>query len=145
MMPRNGTSDFVPGNSAYAVNYLKSNTYEQIQAGDAKTGRGYIYMYIQNDSNIYPINTGDYTFGESNGSTENSFSIGKMMTSYLNGKKYLSIANTGKITITKSDQNIISGTFSCKLKNKDNPNDIIEITDGRFDFNKNTINTTNFP
>ncbi|WP_187478623.1 hypothetical protein [Amniculibacterium sp. G2-70] len=58
---------------------------------------------------------------------------------------YLSIPNTGSINVTKSDLNIISGTFSCKLKNKDDPNDIIEITDGRFDFDRNTINTTNFP
>lgn len=145
MVPRNGTSDFLPGNSAYPVHYRKSNNYEQIQGGDAKTKRGYIYVYIQNDNNVYPIITGNYAFGDSNGSTESTFSNGVMMTSYLNGKKYLSIANTGSINITKSDLNIISGTFSCKLKNKDNPNDIIEITNGRFDFDKNTINTTNFP
>ncbi len=72
-----------------------------------------------------------------------------MITAYVfdntgKGKTYLSIADTGTINITRSDNDIISGTFSCKLKYKENPNDIIEIKEGRFDFNKNTINSTDF-
>lgn len=59
-------------------------------------------------------------------------------------KKYLSIENTGTINITKNNNDIVSGTFSCKLKSEENPNKIIEIKDGRFDFNKNTINSTDF-
>lgn len=101
-------------------------------------------MYIENKENISPIKTGNYIFQDSNGNSESSFAEGVMMTVYYNKIKYLSIANTGSIQITKSDDNIISGTFSCKLKNEKNSNDIIEIKDGRFDFNKHTINTTNF-
>ena len=57
---------------------------------------------------------------------------------------YGSIEGTGKITIIRYDNEVISGTFYCKLKGYNNPNDIIEITEGRFDFNKKTINTTTF-
>lgn len=57
---------------------------------------------------------------------------------------YLSIVNTGNITLTRNDSIVISGTFSCKLKNMNNPNDIIEIKNGRFDYNKKTINKTTF-
>ena len=47
--------------------------------------------------------------------------------------------------ILKSDLIIISGTFSCKAVNLNNPNDIINVTEGRFDVTKNTLITTNFP
>ena len=57
---------------------------------------------------------------------------------------YGSIEGTGKIIITRYDDEVISGTFYCKLKNRDIPDDYIEITEGRFDFNKKTINTTTF-
>jgi hypothetical protein len=57
---------------------------------------------------------------------------------------YSSIEGTVKITITRYDDEVIAGTFYCKLKNDINPSIIIEITEGRFDFNKKTINTTRF-
>lgn len=61
-------------------------------------------------------------------------------------KKYFSaILNSGSIKITKNDSNIFSGTFYGKLVNDQNPQEIIEITEGRFDFNKNTINNFKFP
>ncbi|WP_017256997.1 DUF6252 family protein [Pedobacter arcticus] len=53
---------------------------------------------------------------------------------------YETTANTiGEINITKIDKTnkIISGTFSFTAENKDNPNDIITVTDGRFDVTYN--------
>ena len=54
----------------------------------------------------------------------------------INGNRYISYENSGSITFSKIDYNegIYAGTFSLKLKNKNNPTDIIKITDGRFDF-----------
>ena len=54
----------------------------------------------------------------------------------INGNRYVSYENSGSITFSKVDYNtgIYAGTFNAKLKNKDNPTDSIEITDGRFDF-----------
>jgi hypothetical protein len=64
-------------------------------------------------------------------------------------QKYLSYENSGNFTITRitraSNGNIISGTFSCKLQNVDNPEDEIEITSGRFDINSLTIAFKDFP
>lgn len=85
-----------------------------------------------------------------NGQDE-SVPIGRVTIGYLISqgtslqKQYNAVANSGSIIITKNDANIISGTFSGKLSNISNPNDILEITDGRFDFNKNTINNYKFP
>lgn len=61
-------------------------------------------------------------------------------------KYYCSIENTGTLIITRFDlpNRIVSGTFSCSAVNRDDPNDIIEITQGRFDFHWATINGKEF-
>ena len=51
----------------------------------------------------------------------------------------------GTITITRfdstnSNNHIVSGTFELTVFNEDNPSETIEITDGRFDINLNTVN-----
>ncbi|WP_299672998.1 hypothetical protein [uncultured Polaribacter sp.] len=62
-------------------------------------------------------------------------------------KRYFSIENGGTLTIIKYDytNGIISGTFSCKAINNNDSSDVIEITEGRFDINLNTLNDTEFP
>jgi hypothetical protein len=57
-------------------------------------------------------------------------------------KRYLSIVGTGNITITRLDleNGYRAGTFSCKAVNRDDPTDIIEITDGRFDIFLRALN-----
>lgn len=53
----------------------------------------------------------------------------------VNGVKYLSYENSGYINFTIVDfaQEVCAGIFTVKLKNENNENDIIEITEGRFD------------
>ena len=60
-------------------------------------------------------------------------------------KYYCSFENSGLITITKFENGIVSGTFSCTAINRDDANDFIEITQGRFDINRATISGTEFP
>ena len=62
-------------------------------------------------------------------------------------KWYCSIENAGTLTISRYDYDngIISGTFSCTMQNKDNSNEQIEITQGRFDINGYTLDETEFP
>lgn len=149
MIPRNSIGYIPPGNSHNAVNYIKSDNWEKISASDSRTTMGGIYMYIQNTEKNYPLKVDKYNIGNSTGEFEESFAENTLITANVydkngNAKIYLSIADTGSITLTRSDNDIISGTFSCKLKYKDNPNDIIEIKEGRFDFTKNTINSTDF-
>lgn len=59
----------------------------------------------------------------------------------INNKKFLSSKNSGEITFTKANFNskIYSGVFNLTLKNQDNPNETLEIKDGRFDINLITI------
>ncbi|MEO0046656.1 MAG: hypothetical protein RL705_1847 [Bacteroidota bacterium] len=65
---------------------------------------------------------------------------------------YRSYENSGELKITKyqvigqqSQSKIVSGTFSGRLKNSSNPNDIIEVTLGRFDINKSTLYSETYP
>ena len=62
-------------------------------------------------------------------------------------KWYCSIENAGTLTISRYDYDngILSGTFSCTMQNRDNPNEQIEISQGRFDINGYTLRDTEFP
>ena len=55
--------------------------------------------------------------------------------------------NAGTLSITRYDldNRILSGTFSCTMQNRDNPNERIEITQGRFDIKWDTLDETDFP
>lgn len=53
-------------------------------------------------------------------------------------KVFGSYHNSGKITITRFDQNGCSGVFYGKLK-EENGNETIDISDGRFDINYKTL------
>ena len=149
MIPRNSIGYIPPGSSHNAVRYSYFNNWEEISGSDGRTNMGGIYIFIDNVDKKSPIKVNNYSVGNSNGAFSNSFAENTLITAYVFdntgiGKTYLSIADTGTINITRSDNDIISGTFSCKLKYKKNPNDVIEIKEGRFDFNKNTINSTDF-
>lgn len=92
----------------------------------------YMYVYIPNE---LPNET-TYFFEKSPG-----VSASLVRPNYahifcsINGSRYISYENSGYITFNKVDfdNGIYAGTFNVKLKNKDNENDIIEITEGRFD------------
>ena len=149
MVPRNTRGYIPPGSTHNAVNYTQSNNWEAIAAADGVTNMGGLYIYIKNVDNIYPLKVKNYPIENSNGAFSNSSATNTLITAGTkdnngNLKIYLSIANTGTINITRSDNAIISGTFSCKLSFKDDPTDIIEIKEGPFDFAKSTINSTDF-
>lgn len=58
---------------------------------------------------------------------------------------YGSIENQGEIILSKRSDGILSGTFSGKFAKYGDPNDVIDITDGRFDFNLNSLSSHVFP
>ena len=100
------------------------------------------------DINLYHLEqngTGTFTVDQSNcldiGYANPSINI----RCRYNGAWYCSTENSGTLSITRYDNNIVSGTFSCTVINRDDPTDRIEITKGRFDFYRPSINTTQFP
>lgn len=99
----------------------------------------YIYIYIPSDTPIKQTYTFKISSGLPSGLDSPSYPHAYIV---YKGIKYLTYENSSSITFTTASQNsgIYAGTFNLKLKNKDNPNDIVEITEGRFDINLGTLN-----
>ena len=99
----------------------------------------YIYIYIPSLKNL----SSNYIVNSSDG-FEGSDLLHPHIYCHINGSNntYLSFENSGLLEFSRLDINngVYSGTFTVKLKNKDDENDIIEITNGRFDINLNTVN-----
>ncbi len=126
------------------------NAYNEIRARDFKgEDGGIIDIHIDN---LNQIGLGTYTINQSNCERLNSAYQNINIRSRWRDKAsqefkwYCSIENGGTITITRYDYDnkIVSGTFSCTVQNKDNPNETIEITEGRFDIKWDTLRYTNF-
>lgn len=106
--------------------------------------RGYwIYLHLNNTEN----GVGSYAVNQSNSDffadgPNNSQIIVRETFNGISGKTFLSSYNSGTIKITRFDYSngIYSGIFNCTLYNKDDPSEIIQITDGRFDINIATLN-----
>ncbi len=102
-----------------------------------------IYLHL----NDMTQGLGNYTVGQSNGqyytnSLPNNNIVVRKNINTTYETTYLSSSNSGIITFTRFDyQNgIYSGIFNCTLYNVDNPSQIIQVTDGRFDINVATLN-----
>jgi hypothetical protein len=152
LIPKDGKPIGPPGSSPRRGVIFNWPTVEdfsfRIEAINAwNDGGDYIYIYIYNltKEGVYQLGDGknaydiiyrqpvvpnpQYHFIEIAKSNENNKIIGR----------YSSYENSGSVTITRfdSENNIYSGTFNLKAVNRDDPTDIIEITDGRFDFDIN--------
>jgi hypothetical protein len=101
-----------------------------------------VILYLRNMSR----GNGDYIVDQSNGELyvdgpNNNQIIAGIKMDGIN-KTYYSSPNSGMIKITRFDyfNGIYSGIFNATLYNKDNPSEIIQVTDGRFDIKIATLN-----
>ena len=125
-VPKDKTGYYAPGGGRpKGITVLRGSSYFSIAVSNYTN----MYMYIYIPNNV-PLET-TYDFKLSNGrpadgNEPHCFAI-------INDIGYKSYENSGTITFTKIDEveGIIAGTFSLNIKNDNN--DIIEITDGRFD------------
>ena len=124
-------------------------SYQEIKVRDfasEKTARITLHL-IHPDS----ISIGSYTINESNcmGNIDSPITnnVFCRIFDYEKGiyKEYCSFEDSGTINITRYENGVISGTFSCRVRNKNDFNDIIEITEGRFDLDGYTLPYANFP
>lgn len=155
LVPRDGDGTF--NSPSHGVDYLASGDFPNynshaIIAHDYKENAGLIqiqivdlYEFGEHIHQIKDSNCEDWVGGNPN-LTVNLHCRWKNEQTGEN-KYYCSIENTGTLEITRFDlpNRIVSGVFSCSALNKDDPNDIIEITQGRFDFHWATINEKEFP
>ncbi len=152
LVPRNGTGTFnAPDNgmSFFAGPSPDNIIYHEIRVHDFASERtAKITLHL---IGLDSIGIGEYFVNESNCLE----GIASPMTNNIHCrvydyseniyKLYCSIENSGVINITRYDNGILSGTFSCNAVNRDDPNDIIEIIEGRFDINGFTLPNTEFP
>ena len=151
LIPKNG-SQAIGGPPNYGLKINAGNNFNAPIIGD-----DYWQLEIANkkDANSSGIilwikdmqtGIGDYIIGQSNGEL---YSDGPHNNQIMAGikengvnKTFWSNSNSGIIKITRFDyiNGIYSGIFSCTLYNKDNPTEIIQVTDGRFDINVATLN-----
>lgn len=153
LIPRDGTGTFGGNDDGAGLygGYPNSTDYYELDVRDYKserTSKILIHMH-----QVHANGVGEYVINESNGYN----SIDGLNHTYLHCRVfndatnsyqyYRSSENSGILKITKYDftNRILSGTFSCTVKNSSNPNDIIELKEGRFDINWQTLPNVSFP
>jgi hypothetical protein len=154
--PRNGATSSLghptPGMIMSSGPQTQEIPYHELRIRDSKSGTGAILNihFINLDEN----GEGVFTINESNcySYVYSPVNLNIFCRIFDNDtqafKWYCSIENSGELLITRYDKNegIFSGTFSCKAINRDNPDEIIEITQGRFDINWKLLNNfSDFP
>ena len=123
---------------------LENNIYTEIRVRDFKGESGGILRIHLDSINNYSL--GEFTINESNCENGLNANNNTNITLKWYNKWYCSIENGGVVNFTKLDDfGNYSGTFNCTVQNRDNPNDIIEITQGRFDIKGSTLPNVIFP
>lgn len=116
-----------------------TNQYLELEVVDGASSVGFkIILHIQN---LQQIGAGQYILKSSNfqervSSIADSHIFFKIWDANISNYAYYgSVANEGVINITRYDTAnfITSGNFSGNFSRSDNPSDIIQITNGRFD------------
>jgi hypothetical protein len=148
-VPRTPTGANV-GTSARAVYFwgTSNNAWNELQVVDGASLVGFdIVIHMQN---LYSLGVGKYLLFDSNFQNR-SDSIAfnhiyfKIWDSNINNYAYYgSVKNKGEINLTRNSNDIYSGNFSGEFVRQDDSNDIIKITDGRFDIGPG-ITTKVFP
>ncbi|WP_034259641.1 hypothetical protein [Altibacter lentus] len=153
LIPRDGEGTFNtpdPGMRFVGLGNPPNYEYIDIKIRDFKSGNGGLLdIHIPN---LHQIGEGTFLINESN--CEDSVYaldtvnircrwLDETSQSY---KWYCSLPDSGLLIITRYDfeNRIVSGTFSCRAVNRDDPTDFIEITEGRFDIKWDDL-PGNFP
>lgn len=140
-IPRDPTG-FTYGPSGHGMIFWASPDsleWDELEVIDGASAVGFqIFIHIQNLKTIgsgnYPLYTSNF-HSNIDGVPLNSIFFKIWDNNISNYAYYGSVENEGEINITRNDtlNYITSGNFSGKFVRYDNPNDFIQITNGRFD------------
>ncbi len=148
LTPRDGTGTFNSADRGMKYSGLGEGPnylYNELKVRDFKSGTGGLLKLHLTE--LHQNGIGYFIINESNceGQLEANQTINITVRCWNENTNsfewFCSVQDTGTINISRYDfeNRIISGTFSCSAKNKDDSNDIIEITDGRFDIKWDSI------
>lgn len=155
LLPRNGDGTFnatSPGAMFFVSGNVPTDYKSSLIINDYKSGNaGFLQLNIENTQN----GVGEYLIKESNcqewvsGNPPPTINLMCKWKDEQTGEinYYCSIEDIGTLNILRYDytNGILSATFSCSVVNYYNPNDIIEITEGRFDITWRTVDEEEFP
>jgi hypothetical protein len=151
--PRDGSGSIGGSNvgASFYGGYPNATDYYELDIRDLKSNKtSKILIHMQN---VHLLGAGNYIINESNGMSSidgynHNYIHCRVFDQNTNSYQfYRSFENSGVLIITKYDfyNRVISGTFSCQVKNSANATDIIEITNGRFDIKWDTLPNVVFP
>lgn len=149
-VPRDPTGTNVGGSTGHGVTIWVApdlTSWEEIEIKDGKSQVGFqMYIHFQPLVTIGQIILYQSNFHNNIDSTPYTHIYFKIWDSTISNYVYYgSIENQGEINFTYHQNGILSGNFKGKFVRYDDPNDIITISDGRFDINTLTINSAVFP
>ena len=151
LIPREGEGTFNSRDRGMIFWGSPSDTYNEISVIDYKSGNGgridiHIQEFDEKGEGIFTINESNCEKGLDANHNIN-IRVRWWDEDIQAHKWYCSIEDAGTLEITRYDfENfIVSGTFSCKMANRDDPSDIIEVTEGRFDIKWDELPYANFP
>ena len=156
VIPRDGEGSIMGPDRAFYLwgDPSGNDQYTEIDVRDYKSYRtAKILIHIQN---LKQLGVGNYIIDESNGNSNidglnHNYIHCRVFNQNLNYYRYYgSTTASGMLTITRYEfipgqKLIISGTFSATVKSFADPNDIIQITMGRFDLDGHTLRFKTFP
>jgi hypothetical protein len=126
-----------------------TDIWNELEVKDGASTVGFqMIIHLQS---FYTLGIGEYILKQSNfhngiDSTPNNHIYFKIWDSNISNYAYYgSVENQGKVNNIRHSNGIISGNFSGKFVRHDNPNEFININDGRFDINTLTLPNHPFP
>ncbi len=151
--PRDGSGSLGGSNAgaSFYGGYPNSTDYYELDIRDLKSSKtSKVLIHMQS---VHQLGAGNYIINESNGMSSidgyhHNYIHCRIFNQTTNSYQYYrSFENSGILKITRYDfyNRIISGTFSCQVKNSANEADTIEITNGRFDIKWDTLPNIAFP
>lgn len=147
-IPRDPTGVSV-GPTAKGMNLWGASDFSwyEIEVVDGASSVGFkMIIHMQPLTAIGLINLKNSNFQNGIDSITDSHIYFKIWDSNISNYAYYgSVENQSFLYITRLDSGILSGKFSGKFSRYDNPNEIITISDGRFDINGFTLPNHPFP
>ena len=152
LLPRSGNNSPVfPLWGAILWGGIPDDTYySELEITDYKSTRSANFLIHIRE--LYSHGIGNYIIDESNGMNnidglDHNYIYCTVYDNKTNSyQKYVSYENSGLLKITLyTPYSKVAGTFNCKVRNINNPNDEIEISKGRFDIDGATLYNKYFP
>ena len=121
--------------------------YNELEVKDGASSVGFnLIIHLQKPGTVANYSLSSSNFQEQASSVLENHIFFKIWDFNISNYAYYgSIENQSFLNITRRDNGIISGNFTGLFSRQNNVEDKIQITDGRFDINTNTLSTKLFP